>query len=102
MAQIGVQQSDFAIFTSDNPRTEDPEKILEEMIAGITSSNYLDIVNRKEAIYYAIKHAKPKDIILIAGKGDEDYQIIGTEKFDFDDRKVAKEALALRRSNKKI
>lgn len=97
MAQIGVDNSDLTIFTADNPRTEDQEIIFKDMKDGLRGENYTQIDNRKEAIHYAVKHAKKGDIILIAGKGHEDYQIIGKEKFHFDDREVAREALKERR-----
>ncbi|MFC7392457.1 UDP-N-acetylmuramoyl-L-alanyl-D-glutamate--2,6-diaminopimelate ligase [Scopulibacillus cellulosilyticus] len=93
MAQTAVKYSDLAIFTSDNPRTEDPEQIFADMEAGVTGESYKKIVDRKEAIYYAVREARDHDIILIAGKGHETYQILGTDKIDFDDRKVALEAI---------
>lgn len=93
MAQIACEYSDEAIFTSDNPRTEDPKDILHDMEKGVVGKNYQVIVDRKEAITYAIQQANDDDIILIAGKGHETYQIIGKETFDFDDRLVAKNAI---------
>ncbi|MBM7644262.1 UDP-N-acetylmuramoyl-L-alanyl-D-glutamate--2,6-diaminopimelate ligase [Scopulibacillus daqui] len=93
MAKTAVKYSDLAIFTSDNPRTEDPEQILSDMEEGVKGEAYKKIVDRKEAIYYAVRQARVHDIILIAGKGHETYQIIGTDKIDFDDRKVALEAI---------
>lgn len=93
MAKIAVKYSDEAIFTSDNPRTEDPVQILKDMEAGVHGENYKVFVDRKEAIYYAVLQAKKDDIILIAGKGHETYQIIGKQVLDFDDRKVARDAI---------
>ncbi len=93
MAQAAVEHSDLAILTSDNPRTEDPEAILKDMEIGISSGTYKVIVDRRQAINYAVQQAQENDIILIAGKGHETYQIIGTEKYDFDDRIVASEAI---------
>lgn len=93
MAEIACKYSDNAIFTSDNPRTEDPVQILKDMEAGVTGRDYTTIVDRREAIYHAIKQANKGDIILIAGKGHETYQIIGDQVLDFDDRLVAKEAI---------
>ncbi|WP_458413989.1 UDP-N-acetylmuramoyl-L-alanyl-D-glutamate--2,6-diaminopimelate ligase [Schinkia sp. CFF1] len=93
MASIAVKLSDEAIFTSDNPRTEDPVQILKDMEAGVQGERYKVFVDRKEAIYYCIGQAKKDDIILIAGKGHETYQIIGKEVHDFDDRKVARDAI---------
>ncbi len=92
MAQIAASYSDFTVLTSDNPRTEDPEAIIDDMEAGLDESlrnKYTRLVRREEGIRYAIHQAKPGDVILIAGKGHETYQIIGTTKYDFDDRMVA-------------
>jgi UDP-N-acetylmuramoyl-L-alanyl-D-glutamate--2,6-diaminopimelate ligase len=92
MAQIAVKYSDRAIFTSDNPRSEDPEQILREMEEGVEAGNkYLKISDRHEAIKSAVMLAEPRDIILLAGKGHEDYQIVGTEKLPFNDKAVVKE-----------
>jgi UDP-N-acetylmuramoyl-L-alanyl-D-glutamate--2,6-diaminopimelate ligase len=88
MAKIACKYSDRVLLTSDNPRTEDPEKIIEEMMTGVDPLNYKktnSIVNRKEAIKMACSIAKPGDIILIAGKGHEKYQDINGVKHDFDD-----------------
>lgn len=93
MAKIAVKYSDEAIFTSDNPRTEDPVQILKDMEAGVQGESYKVFVDRKEAIYYAVGQAKTDDIILIAGKGHETYQIVGKQVLDFDDREVARNAI---------
>lgn len=93
MAKIAVKNSDEAIFTSDNPRTEDPVQILKDMEAGVEGERYQVFVDRKEAINYAVGEAKKDDIILIAGKGHETYQIVGKQVLDFDDRKIAREAI---------
>ncbi len=88
MAHIASQLSNQAIFTSDNPRTENPETILEEMEAGVSPENYkktLTILDRKQAIKTACKFSKRGDILLIAGKGHENYQEINGERFHFDD-----------------
>jgi UDP-N-acetylmuramoyl-L-alanyl-D-glutamate--2,6-diaminopimelate ligase len=83
--------------TSDNPRTEDPERILQDILEGIPASVHpLVICDRATAIHQAIKDANPGDGVVIAGKGHEDYQILGTEKIHFDDREQAREALAIR------
>ncbi|MNY72914.1 UDP-N-acetylmuramoyl-L-alanyl-D-glutamate--2,6-diaminopimelate ligase [compost metagenome] len=82
--------------TSDNPRTEDPQSILSDIMAGIPADKKENVkvyVDRREAIFSAIQKAEEGDVILIAGKGHEDYQIIGKEKFPFSDVKVAAEAL---------
>ena len=92
MGGMAAKMADIAIFTSDNPRTEDPEQILREMEAGVESGDkYLKITDRHEAIKTAVMLAEPRDIILLAGKGHEDYQIIGTEKHHFNDKEVIKE-----------
>jgi UDP-N-acetylmuramoyl-L-alanyl-D-glutamate--2,6-diaminopimelate ligase len=92
MGDMVSRMADVAIFTSDNPRTEDPEQILRDMEAGVESGNrYLKITDRHEAIKTAVMLAEPRDIILLAGKGHEDYQIIGTEKFPFNDKNIIKE-----------
>ncbi len=95
MAQIAVQHATTAIFTSDNPRHESPEAILDEMIAGLDpSARYLRIADRAEAIRTAVMLARPGDVILVAGKGHETYQIIGDVKHHFDDREEVRKAFA--------
>ncbi len=87
MAHIAVKHADTAIFTSDNPRTEDPAAILDEMTAGLAADGrWLRIADRAEAIRTAAMLAAPGDLILLAGKGHETYQLVGTEKLRFDDR----------------
>ena len=87
MAAIAVRHACLSVFTSDNPRTENPEDILQEMTEGLPyGSRYMKITNRAEAIRSAVMYSAAGDIILIAGKGHETYQIIGTEKRHFDDR----------------
>lgn len=93
MGRIASCEADIAIFTSDNPRTEDPEKILDEIMAGVEeSAQTLRITDRRQAIRTAVMLAKAGDILLVAGKGHEDYQIIGTEKVHFDDKEELREA----------
>jgi UDP-N-acetylmuramoyl-L-alanyl-D-glutamate--2,6-diaminopimelate ligase len=97
MGKIAAELADLAVVTSDNPRTEDPERILEDVLAGIPSETKPIVEgDRAKAIRTAILEAKPGDGVLIAGKGHEDYQILGTEKIHFDDREQAREALQLR------
>lgn len=88
MGEIAGTLSDFCIITSDNPRTEDPEDIVHQIEEGIkhTGGRYKVIVDRREAIAYALDNAKSGDVIILAGKGQETYQIIGKEKCDFDER----------------
>ncbi len=95
MASIAAKMSHKVIITSDNPRFEDPQEIINDMLAGLTEENKprsLSIVDRKEAIRTAALIAKPGDVILIAGKGHEDYQIIQGVKHHFDDKEVVSEA----------
>jgi UDP-N-acetylmuramyl-tripeptide synthetase len=98
MGEVAASLSDVAIATSDNPRTEDPLAILRDVEEGLKSAGrpYLKIVDRREAIHRAVAEARAGDLVVIAGKGHEDYQITGTEKRHFDDREVAREALAER------
>lgn len=95
MGEISGRLSDYSIITSDNPRTEDPVEIVTAIEEGIkpTGGEYTVIVDRREAISYALKNAKKDDIIILAGKGQETYQIIGKEKYDFDERVVVYKAL---------
>jgi UDP-N-acetylmuramoyl-L-alanyl-D-glutamate--2,6-diaminopimelate ligase len=96
MGEIAARLSDFVIVTSDNPRTEVPGKIIDDILTGMqgTKTPYIVIENRREAIGWAMKNAQPNDIIILAGKGHETYQIIGKEKFHFDEREVVRDALA--------
>ncbi|MFD2212958.1 UDP-N-acetylmuramoyl-L-alanyl-D-glutamate--2,6-diaminopimelate ligase [Metabacillus endolithicus] len=93
MAKIAVTYSDEPVFTSDNPRSEDPQVILQEMEEGVAGNQYTSIISREEAISYAVKKAQKGDVILIAGKGHETYQIIGNKVFDFDDKEIALNAI---------
>ncbi|WP_412988772.1 UDP-N-acetylmuramoyl-L-alanyl-D-glutamate--2,6-diaminopimelate ligase [Pediococcus siamensis] len=95
MAQIAVDYSTKPIFTSDNPREEDPQLILNDMLAGVPEANVPVFIDRRKAILHAVETAKKGDVILIAGKGHEDYQIIGRTKHHFDDYEEAQKALAL-------
>jgi UDP-N-acetylmuramoyl-L-alanyl-D-glutamate--2,6-diaminopimelate ligase len=90
MAKVATENAHFVILTSDNPRNEDPITILNAMKKGIAGGNYEIIPDRREAIQRGIELAKEGDTILIAGKGHEDYQVIGDEKFPFDDQEVAR------------
>jgi UDP-N-acetylmuramoyl-L-alanyl-D-glutamate--2,6-diaminopimelate ligase len=91
MAQVACDLSDKVIFTSDNPRSEDPNQIIKDMELGLSSAakrKYVNIVDRYEAIKAAVNFSKPGDIILIAGKGHEKYQDIKGVKQDFDDKAI--------------
>ncbi|MDQ2746735.1 MAG: UDP-N-acetylmuramoyl-L-alanyl-D-glutamate--2,6-diaminopimelate ligase, partial [Acidobacteriota bacterium] len=95
MGEVAGRHSDLVIVTSDNPRTENPLQIIAEIEIGLkkTSCPYQIIPDRRDAIHQAIQKAKPHDVVLIAGKGHETYQIVGSDKFHFDDREIAREAL---------
>jgi UDP-N-acetylmuramoyl-L-alanyl-D-glutamate--2,6-diaminopimelate ligase len=100
MARVAEQLADFVIVTSDNPRTEKPEAIIDEIITGFENPDSQKITveaDRRKAIELAIKTAGRDDIVLIAGKGHEDYQIIGTKKFDFSDKLIAQRCLRNRK-----
>ncbi|MBQ8830192.1 MAG: UDP-N-acetylmuramyl-tripeptide synthetase, partial [Oscillospiraceae bacterium] len=95
MGKIAADLSDFVIVTSDNPRTEVPSAIIDDILAGMkdTKTPYTVIENRKEAIGWAVHNAQKRDIIILAGKGHETYQIIGKEKSHFDEREIVAEFL---------
>lgn len=95
MGEVSGNMSDFTIITSDNPRFEEPEAIIADIVVGIekTDGKYIAICDRKEAIRYAIEHGQPGDVIILAGKGHETYQEIKGVKYDMDDRVLIKEVL---------
>ncbi len=110
MGEIAARRSDIAIVTSDNPRTEDPQVIIDQIRGGVatvyprewsrqeatvaTGRGYVVIPDRREAIRFAVSLLRPGDVLLVAGKGHEDYQILGTTKIHFDDREELRAALA--------
>jgi len=102
MGEAAARLSDFVIVTSDNPRTEVPAEIIADILPGVekTDTPYVTIVDRREAICYAIEHHQPGDVIVLAGKGHETYQIIGKEKFDLDERVVIADYLAKRKEGR--
>lgn len=85
MGQIAAEKSDYVVFTSDNPRTEDPQAIMNDILAGVKTTNYEVELDRKKAIVIALNKIEKNDAVLILGKGHEDYQIIGHEKHHLDD-----------------
>lgn len=95
MGEVSGQLADLTIITSDNPRTEEPQAIIDDIKIGIgkTDGKYVEICDRKEAIAYAISHGEPGDIIVLAGKGHEDYQEIGGVKYPMDERVLIQEIL---------
>ena len=98
MGQIACELADFVIVTSDNPRTEDPDAIVEEILAGVRGSHtpYKVIVDRPAAIEWAVMNHRPGDVILLCGKGHEDYQIIGKTKIHMDEREIVADILKKR------
>ena len=106
MGAVAGRLSDLIVMTSDNPRSEDPVRIIEDIQRGVTADTrrdsdqrFLTIVDRGHAIAKAIELARPGDLVLVAGKGHEKYQVIGARSFPFDDVAVARDALHRRRSN---
>ncbi|PCJ61219.1 MAG: UDP-N-acetylmuramoyl-L-alanyl-D-glutamate--2,6-diaminopimelate ligase [Planctomycetota bacterium] len=97
MGAVSEQYGDRIILTNDNPRTEDPLDIIEEVEKGFTTKSFNIIPDRKQAIEFAISNADDQDIVMILGKGHEDYQILGDRTIEFDDRIVAKAALEKRK-----
>lgn len=108
MGEVAAQGADLCVVTSDNPRTEDPEDIVQQVVEGVVlyqskipasqvsrdkDSGYAVEIDRRKAIQLAITWAKPDDIVLIAGKGHEDYQIVGHTKYPFDDRRIAQQCI---------
>ncbi|MEW5917207.1 MAG: UDP-N-acetylmuramoyl-L-alanyl-D-glutamate--2,6-diaminopimelate ligase [Gemmatimonadota bacterium] len=97
MGRIAQEKSDLVIITSDNPRTEDPERILDEIAAGMGTKPYERIEDRRAAIARALDAAQPGDVVMLAGKGHETYQIRGTTKYPFDESEIVKELAGERR-----
>ncbi|MEP6992311.1 MAG: UDP-N-acetylmuramoyl-L-alanyl-D-glutamate--2,6-diaminopimelate ligase [bacterium] len=94
MGRIAEGHADYAIVTSDNPRTEDPERILDDIEAGMSLGRHARVEDRRTAISQAIHSAQPGDVILLAGKGHETYQIRGTVKYPFDERVIARDIIS--------
>ena len=96
MGEISSRMADLTIATSDNPRFEEPADILNDIVTGIRKADgeYVTIIDRREAIHYALENAKPGDCIVIAGKGHEDYQEIRGVKYHMDDREMVIEEAA--------
>jgi UDP-N-acetylmuramoyl-L-alanyl-D-glutamate--2,6-diaminopimelate ligase len=91
MGEIAARGADLAVLTSDNPRTEDPERILDDVEAGMGERAHVRIADRREAIAHALQLARPGDTVLLAGKGHETYQIVGTARQPFDERVIVGE-----------
>jgi len=93
MGKIASELADFCVVTSDNPRTENPSDIIDEILAGMENCDKIVIENRLDAIKYIIETAKKNDVIILAGKGHEDYQIIGKEKIHFDEHEIVRDII---------
>ena len=93
MGHIASELSDHVILTNDNPRSEEPEIIVQQIMKGFSKKNYEIILDREQAIGQALRSAQEGDIVLIAGKGHEDYQIFKDRKIHFDDREMARKIL---------
>jgi UDP-N-acetylmuramoyl-L-alanyl-D-glutamate--2,6-diaminopimelate ligase len=93
MGKVAARLADHAVVTSDNPRTEDPQRIIADILEGM-GDGVVTIADRAEAIAYAISGAGAEDTVLIAGKGHEDYQVIGKQRLEFSDVQVARRCLA--------
>lgn len=96
MGEVSGRMAELTIITSDNPRNEDPQAIIDDIKTGIekTDGKYVEIIDRKEAIAYAIHHGEPGDIVVLAGKGHEDYQEIKGIKYPMDERDLIADILA--------
>ena len=96
MGEVSGKLADFTIITSDNPRSEEPEAIIADIVTGLapTGGSYVTIPDRKDAVRYAIRNGQPGDIIVLAGKGHEDYQEIKGKKYPMDERVMIREILA--------
>ena len=87
MGAIAEQESDVVVITDDNPRSEEPQAIINDIMAGLVdTSRALPIPGRAEAVTFAVMQAKPDDVVLVAGKGHEDYQLVGSRRLDYSDR----------------
>ena len=93
MGRIAAEHADLAVVTSDNPRTEDPDAIIDEIEQGMGAVQHLRIADRLAAIHTALEQAREGDTVLLAGKGHENYQILGTRKVPFDEREIVARAV---------
>jgi len=96
MGEVVSRLADLSFVTSDNPRTEDPGAIIDDVVAGMGQTPFHRIVDRREAIAAALAEARPGDLLLLAGKGHETYQVVGRERFSFDERSIVRELLGTR------
>ena len=93
MGEIAERLADFVIVTSDNPRFEQPGEIIEQILAGMKKENHIVVEDRRSAIHYALEHAQKGDVIILAGKGHEDYQEICGQHFPFDEKVIVSQIL---------
>ena len=93
MGRLAAEHAHLAIATSDNPRTEDPDAIIDDIVQGMAGLPHLRITDRLAAIHAALNEARAGDTVLLAGKGHETYQIVGTEKLPFDEREIVQKAV---------
>ncbi len=93
MGRAAAEGADVVVVTSDNPRTEDPEAIIDEIVPGLTGHDFLRIADRRSAVREALDLARPDDVVVLAGKGHETYQVLGTEKRPFDEREIVRDWL---------
>ena len=93
MAQAVARLADVAVLTSDNPRTEDPDLIIDDLVEGIGSTDFIRMTDRRDAIRKALEVARPGDTVVLAGKGHETYQVVGKEKQPFLEADIARDAL---------
>lgn len=100
MGEVSGRLADLTVITSDNPRTEKPQAIIDDIKTGIakTEGKYIEIIDRREAIAYVIRYGKPGDVIVLAGKGHEDYQEIQGKKYPMDERDIIADVLAGRQN----
>ncbi len=91
MGAVAAAKADVVVVTSDNPRSEDPERIIDDVVAGIASADYVRMADRRAAIARALELARPEDVVLLAGKGHETYQVVGTSNVPFDERAIVRE-----------
>ena len=99
MGAAVARHADIAVVTSDNPRTEDPAAIVDEVSAGVSGCDSVVIVDRLEAIHWALDAARGGDAVILAGKGHETYQVVGREKQPFDERRIVADRLTARRAS---
>ncbi len=99
MGRAAAEGSDYAIVTSDNPRSEPPQKIVDDILPGLEGAAYEQIVDRRIAIARALEIARPEDVVLLAGKGHEVVQIIAGQRIPFDETEIVRELLARRPEN---